>query len=416
MTVSTYSSLGVSPTARMPGATALLCYGIGLPLAGVPGDLNGRGLGTPEIVRLRLTPATCRACHQGSRACWRHRRVHQRRAPRSPRGGVNPAVGASSSAAPPDRDMAAAPRADPRAFFTPPQWAALTQRSRWRGLGLVAHCWGVIGLAMLLGARWPWLVPLLVMVVGTRQLGLFILMHDAAHGLLHPNRRINDWVGTWLCSHSLGLYRPYHLQHHRHVQQDGDPDLGLSAPFPVSRDSLRRKLLRDLSGRTFLKQRVLPLWLAWRVWRGGQANGAKGERLELAQGARFVLNNALGFAVFAALGAGWVWLALWLLPMVCWLPLVTRVRNIAEHALIARNEADPLRQARTTHAGWLERALLAPYWVNYHAEHHLFTQLPCWKLPQAHALLKAQGVVPRMETQPGYGRVLQLAAGGAAGA
>lgn len=306
--------------------------------------------------------------------------------------------------------MAAAPRADPLAYFTPDQWAGLRQRSRWRGLWLVAHCWGVIGLAMWAGARWPWLLPLLVMVVGTRQLGLFILMHDAAHALLHPNRRVNDWVGIWLCSHSLPLYRPYHLQHHRYVQQDGDPDLGLSAPFPVSRASLQRKLLRDLSGRTFYKQRVLPLW---RALCAGKAGGAASERLELAQGMRFVLANALGFAVFAAFGRGWVWLALWLLPMVSWLPLVTRVRNIAEHALVARNEADPLRQARTTQAGWLERALLAPYWVNYHAEHHLFTQVPCWKLPQAHALLQGQGVVARMETQPGYRRVLQLAVGGA---
>ncbi len=35
-----------------------------------------------------------------------------------------------------------------------------------------------------------WLV-LCVAVIGTRQLGLLILMHDAAHGLLHPHRRVN---------------------------------------------------------------------------------------------------------------------------------------------------------------------------------------------------------------------------------
>ena len=301
--------------------------------------------------------------------------------------------------------MPAAPRANPLDFFTPTQWAALTQRSPWRGLWLVAHCWGVIGLAMAVGATWPWLLPLMVMVIGTRQLGLFILMHDAAHGLLHPNRRLNDLVAIWLCSHSLGLYRPYHLQHHRHVQQDDDPDLGLSAPFPVSRASLQRKLLRDLRGQTFYKQRVRPLWQMLR-----RGDRAAGQRLELAQGTRFLVNNAIGFALFAWMGALWVWVALWLLPMVCWLPLVTRVRNIAEHALIARNEAEPLRQARTTQANWLERALLAPYWVNYHAEHHLFTQVPCWNLPQAHALLQARGVVQHMEVQPGYRRVLQMAA------
>jgi len=318
--------------------------------------------------------------------------------------------------------MAVAPRADPADFFSPDEWRALTARSRWRGLWLVAHCWGVIGLALAMGTLWPATIPLAVLIIGTRQLGLFILMHDAAHGLLHPDRRINDGVGRWLCSSSLGEYRPYHLQHHRYVQQAEDPDLGLSAPFPISRASLKRKLLRDLRGQTFYKQRIAPLFAV--AFEStpllGSRSGTPGEAAsplardsqELVRGRRFLFGNALGFAVFAAAGLWWVWLLMWLLPMATWLPLVTRIRNIAEHALVGRDQPDPLRQARTTHAGFVERALLAPYWVNYHLEHHLFTQVPCWTLPQAHALLQQRGITERMEVQPGYATVLRLAAAG----
>lgn len=303
--------------------------------------------------------------------------------------------------------MAVAPRADPAEFFNPDEWRELTARSRWRGLWLVVHCWGVIGLAMAMGTLWPVTLPLAVMIIGTRQLGLFILMHDAAHGLLHPNRRINDAVARWFCSSSLGEYRPYHLQHHRYVQQAEDPDLGLSAPFPIARASLKRKLLRDLTGQTFYKQRIAPLFAA-----ATQRSALERDSQELVRGWRFVIGNALGFAVFAVAGLGWTWLLLWLLPMATWLPMVTRIRNIAEHALVGRDQPDPLRQARTTHANAVERALLAPYWVNYHLEHHLFTQVPCWKLPQAHALLQQRGVTARMEVQPGYATVLRLAAPG----
>ena len=310
--------------------------------------------------------------------------------------------------------MAVAPRARPEDFFSPDEWRCLSARSRWRGLWLVAHCWGVIGAAMLMGMLWPLTLPLAVLVIGTRQLGLFILMHDGAHGLLHPDRRINDAAARWFCSSSLGDYRPYHLQHHRYVQQAEDPDLGLSAPFPISRLSLRRKLLRDLTGQTFYKQRLAPLVAAWRLRRrpapAGQALQRQSQ--ELVRGWRFVIGNAIGLGVFAAAGQAWVWLLLWLLPMATWLPAVTRIRNIAEHALIAKDQPDPLRQARTTRAGWAERALLAPYWVNYHAEHHLFTQLPCWQLPRAHALLHQRGVTARMEVQPGYATMLRLAIGG----
>ena len=301
--------------------------------------------------------------------------------------------------------MAVAPRADPADFFSADEWRVLTARSRWRGLWLVAHCWGVIGLAMVMGTLWPVTIPLAVLIIGTRQLGLFILMHDAAHGLLHPDRRINDAVARWFCSSSLGEYRPYHLQHHRYVQQAEDPDLGLSAPFPISRASLKRKLLRDLSGQTFSKQRIAPLLAA-----SVKTSPLQRQSQELVRGWRFVIGNALGFAVFAAAGFWWVWLLMWLLPMATWLPLVTRIRNIAEHALVGRDQADPLRQARTTQANLVERALLAPYWVNFHLEHHLFTQVPCWKLPQAHALLQQRGITARMEVQPGYLAVLRQAA------
>ena len=307
--------------------------------------------------------------------------------------------------------MAVAPRAHPDDFFSADEWRSLSARSRWRGLWLVVHCWGVIGAAMWMGTQWPLTMPLAVLVIGTRQLGLFILMHDAAHGLLHPDRRINDALALWFCSSSLGDYRPYHLQHHRYVQQAEDPDLGLSAPFPISRPSLRRKLLRDLSGQTFYKQRLAPLIAGLHARRRPVPAGPALQRQsqELVRGWRFVIGNVIGAALFAAVGHGWVWLLLWLLPMATWLPAVTRIRNIAEHALIAQDQPDPLRQARTTHAGWAERALLAPYWVNYHAEHHLFTQLPCWQLPRAHALLRQRGVTARMELQPGYGAMLRLA-------
>jgi fatty acid desaturase len=100
---------------------------------------------------------------------------------------------------------------------------------------------------------------------------------------------------------------------------------------------------------------------------------------------------------------------LWVLPQATWFPVITRLRNIAEHACIARGEPDPLRQARTTRAGWIARSALAPYWVNYHCEHHLFTNLPCWNLPVAHAILSQRGTTANMEIQPNYLTLLRLA-------
>jgi len=59
-----------------------------------------------------------------------------------------------------------------------------------------------------------------------------------------------------------------------------------------------------------------------------------------------------------------------------------------------------------TRARPLARGFLAPYWVNYHVEHHLLVFVPCRKLRSAHALLLGKGYGPRMELAASSGDVL----------
>jgi fatty acid desaturase len=308
-----------------------------------------------------------------------------------------------------------AARVDPKQFFSEPEWAGLSDRSTWRGLLLVAHAWAVILLAGALFVVWPNPLTLIlaVMVIGARQLGLPILMHDGAHAALHGDLKVNDWVGQWLCGAPvgahLGRYRAYHLVHHKFAQQSEDPDLVLSKPFPITRGSFWRKALRDLTGQTFFKQRVSPTLAAYRT---RKAKGLSHEQVADALWnfwGPFVIFNGLMWAALTLVGLWWAWPVLWLLPMATWYPFVTRLRNIAEHALVAESEPDPLRHARTTRANLIERALIAPYYVNYHCEHHMFMHLPCWRLPKANRLLAAKGVTERMVTAPGYLAVLRLA-------
>ncbi len=117
--------------------------------------------------------------------------------------------------------------------------------------------------------------------------------------------------------------------------------------------------------------------------------------------------NAVLWAALAVAGYWWLYPALWLLPLATWYQLVSRIRNIAEHAVVPDND-DPLRNTRTTYANPLIRLLVAPYWVNYHLEHHLFMFVPCWRLPQAHRALLAAGLAGRNGTAAGL-------PGGAAG-
>ena len=308
-----------------------------------------------------------------------------------------------------------APRVSPSDLFTPEEWAPFQKRSAWKGPLLVVHAWGVIALAVVAGVMWPVLIPVCLMIIGTRQLGLAILMHKAAHGALAKDLKLNDWLGHWLCAVPIGAsltaYRPYHLSHHRFAQQPDDPDLMLSAPFPVTPASLRRKMIRDLTGQTFFKQRVLLPIAMMRKARG--VGGTSTHDYESIVTGRsvlpFVLVNLAMLAGFVAAGVWWAWFALWLLPMATWFPLVTRLRNIAEHACVEGSATDPYRAARTTRASWRERALIAPYKVNFHAEHHLFMYVPCWNLPRLHREIARRPQGKGMEVAPGYVAVLREA-------
>lgn len=301
--------------------------------------------------------------------------------------------------------MPAVARIDPKEVFTSEEWARLSPRSSWRGLLLVAGGWGLILAAAAVFITWPnpLTYVLAVMLIGARQLGLAILMHDAAHGALHSNAKINDWVGEWLCAAPVGgrleSYRAYHLKHHRYTEQPEDPDLALSAPFPITRASLWRKIMRDLTGQTFLKQRTAQLF-------GGRKPG----EVVNASNGHFLVVNAILLGVCIAAGYWWAYPALWIVPMATWFPLVTRLRNIAEHACVDTRD-DPFSHARTTLANVLERLFIAPYWVHYHAEHHVFMHVPCYRLERLHRMLMDKGYWSRMQIAPGYLSVLDQATG-----
>lgn len=298
-----------------------------------------------------------------------------------------------------------------RDFLSHGEIRQLRRKSDARGAWLVLHAWGVVAAMMALYAAYPH--PLVLgaglFVIAGRQLGMAVLMHDASHGLLFHTRWLNDFAGQWLCGAPAGAdmyaYRPYHMAHHRNTQQPDDPDLSLSAPFPISRASLARKMLRDMIGWTFLRNRLFLL----RVSLGKEfSRKERAVRLWRTTGGLLVSNLVMA-AGFLAAGRIDLYLLLWLLPLVTTYSVVIRVRNIAEHAMIADNN-NPLQNTRTTRAGLLERAILAPYWVNYHIEHHLFVFVPCFRLRQAHALLMAKGYGKKMEMRDGYGAVLALAA------
>ena len=310
--------------------------------------------------------------------------------------------------------MSESHRAEPRAWrdaLTPAEIERLLIRNGWRSALSIALDWGLVFASLALVAAAPNLptaaltVLVAIFVIGGRQLGLAVLMHEAAHRTLFANRRLNDFAGNWLCAYpiwaDLAPYRTYHLKHHAKNWTAEDPDLGLATKFPVTRASLRRKIVRDLTGRVgwkrvkaVLARDLGPDGPGWKNLRG------------------VVITNAvlLGLLAFAAHPE------LYLLWVVAWFTtnsLATRIRSIAEHNMVP-DPTDELRNTRTTLASWWERLLLAPNRVNFHLEHHLLMTVPFYNLPRLHRLLHDRGALDGALIERGYLGLLRRAGGKAA--
>ncbi len=301
---------------------------------------------------------------------------------------------------------------------------AITAKSDAMGWWAIGRTWLLIAITFAALATWanPAVFVLAVLVLGGQQLTLAILSHEAAHRTLFQRRELNTDLADWLCARPIWLdvarYREHHLRHHAHTGTELDPDLSLVAPFPGSRRSLWRKLLRDASGLTGLR-RVLGLVLMdLGVLRYTVA--AEVEKLPrngrtawdyLREGGRHfwpvLLSNLVLIALLAACGEAWLYSA-WIVAYLTSFSLFLRIRSIAEHAC-TEGGADPLRNTRSTRANWLARLTVAPMHVNYHIEHHLLASVPWFRLPQLHRLLQKRGaVVPA----PGYREVLRIASSG----
>jgi fatty acid desaturase len=296
-------------------------------------------------------------------------------------------------------------------LLTPQQLAQVRERSPWRGALMVAHAWATILAAVALVIVWPNPLTLLaaIIIIGSRQLGLAILMHDGAHGALHPDETTNLRLSQWFCAYPIlaetRAYRRYHLKHHAHTQTDQDPDLILSRPFPITSASYRRKFIRDITGQTGFEQRKAQLLNAL-----GAVDRPWSQRLQslwAGLGPQLSTNIVIA-ALFTLVVGWWGYPVLWIVPNLTWNMVVTRVRNIAEHAVVP-DSTDPLRNTRTTIANRFERLTLAPYYVNYHLEHHLFFYVPAYNLPNIHGWLMAGPHRDRMEVQQGYWGVLAKA-------
>jgi fatty acid desaturase len=227
----------------------------------------------------------------------------------------------------------------------------------------------------------PGTFALCIVLSGIHLHRLAIFGHDAAHFLFSKNHRLNDLLANIFCYYPLGAtvagYRPWHLEHHRYVGTDRDPELvfksGRLYQLPVSRKTFARRAIFDMIGAGTIE--ILKLLNAIRPR---------------------TLRDFLGLSVYwAAMAAAAVYfhkveiLAMHMVSIFSVFWMVFRIRNFSEHI-----------GTTTTH-----RFSASPLWAYlvfghntfYHFEHHSKASVPAHLLPELRTQSPSQPVLSLTE-------------------
>jgi fatty acid desaturase len=273
------------------------------------------------------------------------------------------------------------------------QWS-----NRWRAWGIDIRSLGALGiecgaaaLALAGAVAFDSLAAkaLCIVILATRQHALLVLYHDAVHGLIARNRRVNDFLINACVGAPSGLpvhlYRALHLQHHKALGTDRDPERVLlyhGQPWrfrPLTSGKLLLQFLGDLL-----------LWnnlrMVWRYFRLRARPGA----LELPITRAYpetAIQVILFWAAAVACGlrwpeAAWPAIAIWLLTYATATQWLQKIRSFAEHTTADRDAS----LSGSWEPGLLGRLVLWPYRIQYHREHHALPHLPWHRLPRAPAI------------------------------
>jgi len=252
---------------------------------------------------------------------------------------------------------------------------ALSKIKPWRGLLQVALEWLAIAAAIVLCQTYwhPALYICAVIWIGARQNGLAVMMHEAVHYRLLPNRKWNDWVGeiftAWPVLVTVNSFRQTHWAHHRHVNTPEDPDWQRKQnelfEYPKSGLDMVFITLKYWLGLYAIKQLL-------------EANQAATIPARL----KYLRLSFYGAVVVASIVFHF-WLGLliyWIVPLFTYFLWIIYVRGVAEHFGGIEDHSDLLEKTRHIECNFIERLLLAPNYIHVHIGHHLYPSVPFYHL------------------------------------
>jgi fatty acid desaturase len=303
-----------------------------------------------------------------------------------------------------DASAASGQRLGPESRQVASELTTLSPRLVAFNLGYLILVWAVaLGAIALFWVHPAWYTfAIAFVIVSSRQQALLNCEHEAVHRKFLPSRRWNELVGRYLCAAPVGspfgAAKARHLAHHRLLGTAEDPDHELHSGEPPKNTpwGVVRYFISGLLG-----------GYAGMVLMGpppkvpGATDSRQRDLVSL------IIIQAAIAVLLTVTFAWWVYPALWLVPLASVTALSHLVRSFVEHAITDNEGVEHSNRLITIHSNPIERGVVAPYGMNYHAEHHLNPAVPAPRLKEMQRRLAGHADVPPVLERPSYGAAIR---------
>lgn len=230
---------------------------------------------------------------------------------------------------------------------------------------------------------------LCALFVGNRYYSLFILGHDGLHRRIHPKQWVNDLWTDLLLIGPLGavvrLNRNNHMQHHRALNFEGDPD---RYKYASRINSSVWSFFLSLTGIPYLLQAIQNVY--------GKNNNPtlpsqKEDTLSQRDWLILISVQAILIGSLSVMFGWWGYVLMWALPIYTLTYCTDMCRVFCEHSTENGSDTSLLADRLVMfEPNKLERIIFAPMNMHHHIAHHLWPAIPYYHLPAATRLLKVR--------------------------
>ena len=243
----------------------------------------------------------------------------------------------------------------------------------------------IVASMIALGVWFPFLLPLSLVVIGTRQRALDTLLHEAVHMTLARNRKLNHIIGSlsgWSVFHTFYDYQKSHVKEH-HVylgDKEKDPDT----------QNYNSQLLFETGPEVLFRRHLLPRLLGLRtpsvihsIYTNLLGSFQKGG-VDRRETIHFLIFWFLVLSLIFHSGLTWYFLLFWLVPYLTIFQAIEWLTEVAEHFPLVELYDSELMITRNRQGSRFEQLFTGIHNEDWHLVHHLHPGIPFWKLRDAH--------------------------------